>query len=886
MNKLLINLLILTAFIFSNELVGQQMNIVLQAEGTVDSISLKWMPYSSSDYFDEMFYGGYMIDRKDVQLSVLDSTLRDDGEYTYILDTVILDNTLVTLHDENSPIMMQDSLWWTKNSNAYGGIADLIGKVLYDPLVDVSTEDLNPQVASYEYVKYTYMNVPQLIPSLGLGMIDRTVKSAVAYQYTLRSKLIPGASVSVIVASVDGNYATSDEEFFLENPKVDIPSRTDRLASIEEPQTIYLQSKPLGDSIILKWLPNDANLFKAGLDMGYRVMRKSLGDWEQIDEVKPWTKAEYDKRKNVRDSAFIASSMVVYGDFGGDDNPMAKSNANQDRYAFGAYTFELSQLAAQAMGLRYVDNDVQQGESYEYRVEFLNINYEGITGGRNVLNEKIVLKAPIDLQAESREYAIALSIDAPENNRMFTYYFIDRSEDGNNWTQVHDRPILFAETDDNYTRRYEYVDSVAVLYKAYQYRIRGMDSFGELSPETTITAEAIDLTPPTAVIIDTVYYEDNIGAQIKWIPDDSEPDFAGYKVQIGRNIIGEFTDVSPLLPKGTASFTYVTPIDTELPYFFRVASIDENKNESTSVALTLPVIDSIPPSPPTGLAGFIDDDGIAYLSWEHSPERDLTGYRVYFANDPEAEFSQLTQDIIDVNLYTDTVALNILDENIYYKVDAQDNQFNRSEFSEIIKLERPDIIPPVTPAMLPPVSVVDGIDLNWNLSNSDDVVMQLLYRRLEDAENWELISELEPSVASYLDSLVEYETVYEYAIQAKDDAELLSELSLPLQGRRYFEKELGSVENLLAEEVDKKIRLSWSYLNQEDDHLKDEDYRFQVYRSVDGQPIKRYLQLVSKDTTFEDDEVETGIEYVYAIQVIFESGKSSDLSEAVLIEKQ
>ena len=56
------------------------------------------------------------------------------------------------------------------------------------------------------------------------------------------------------------------------------------------------------------------------------------------------------------------------------------------------------------------------------------------------------------------------------------------------------------------------------------------------------------------------------------------------------------------------------------------------------------------------------------------PEADIIGYRVYWANDTLAEFSQLTGEVFAGTIYGDSINIKTLSEYAYYKIVAVDHR--------------------------------------------------------------------------------------------------------------------------------------------------------------------------------------------------------------------
>jgi hypothetical protein len=96
----------------------------------------------------------------------------------------------------------------------------------------------------------------------------------------------------------------------------------------------------------------------------------------------------------------------------------------------------------------------------------------------------------------------------------------------------------------------------------------------------------------------------------------------------------------------------------------------------SSGELTVSVLDTVAPGPPTGLGITVVDAG-AFLVWEAGPERDIAGYRVYRRESAGEDFSPLTALRMTTG-FTDPG----FEAGFQYAVSAIDRSGNESPVSE------------------------------------------------------------------------------------------------------------------------------------------------------------------------------------------------------------
>ena len=158
------------------------------------------------------------------------------------------------------------------------------------------------------------------------------------------------------------------------------------------------------------------------------------------------------------------------------------------------------------------------------------------------------------------------------------------------------------------------------------------------------------------------------------------------------------------------TFTDTKP---EMSNYYLIRAFDANNQTSSSFPTLAQLIDSFPPAKPVMPKATIDSIGNVTLSWTKNPEEDILGYRVFRSNFLNAEFGQQTKSAVSDTFFTEKINLKTLSKKIYYKIAAIDLNFNQSELSEALLLEKPDIMPPVPPLFQSAKSTIDGVKLQW-----------------------------------------------------------------------------------------------------------------------------------------------------------------------------
>lgn len=143
---------------------------------------------------------------------------------------------------------------------------------------------------------------------------------------------------------------------------------------------------------------------------------------------------------------------------------------------------------------------------------------------------------------------------------------------------------------------------------------------------------------------------------------------------------------------------------------FLVEAVQKNGRAVSSSSVFIMGQDTVAPAVPEVIGAFLDSTGQVVIEWTANSESDLWGYRIFKSNFKEQEFALINNVILKDTIYRDSVDIRFNTENVFYKIQATDTRDNRSAFTEIIKVQKPDIFPP-------------GFAVINNLKQASDTVM-------------------------------------------------------------------------------------------------------------------------------------------------------------------
>jgi len=554
---------------------------------------------------------------------------------------------------------------------------------------------------------------------------------------------------------------------------------------------------------------------------------------------------------------------------------------NSMLYGYALLSADNDTLCAQAAGLRFVDYTVKDGEKYIYRVSLdttvayvVSPGEVAVTVGKNE-----DLNPPENVTAAGLDKRIDLRWE-PAKNDIYSGYMIFRSDNkGKSYTKLLSQPmVLLGPPDKSRNPVGVFQDTTVINYVVYKYKICGVDAFGEYGEAAEAETYARDITPPA---MPQVKNPEQVGShQIKltWEMEKTEADMAGFVIERSSYADSCYHLITPK-PLPVSARSYIDEKANEDEPYYLVCSMDTAKNLGPSMPMYGAIFDSTPPAMPKGLKGTVDTNGVVRLTWNKNKERHLLGYRVLRAHAADHEFEPLTGEVWKDTAYVDTIQIHTLTKHIYYRIAAVNKNYSPSEMTPPLEMKLPAIIPPEEP-IFTGVSVSDSsVELKWAKSSNKDLASQVLYRRIQDSLKWNTLASLSTTVTTYTDKKVEQGVMYEYKIVSIDSSKLSSESSHYVQARPYDPGVRPAVQNLKAslKTKEKSVVLKWAYKTK----LK-ENYWFVIFRAEGQGPFAEYQSIPSKESSFTDASVNSGITYTYAVKVVSDKAESP-ISERVVI---
>ncbi|MBW1656224.1 hypothetical protein [Flavobacterium quisquiliarum] len=641
------------------------------------------------------------------------------------------------------------------------------------------------------------------------------------------------------------------------------------------------------DRILLRWAVNDPIAWKKLNTYGYLVERytvtrdnKTLQKPEKMilaQVSKPEAVELWEKLIDENDNAAIVA-QAIYGEsfeVGGTTNLESivnLSQENEQRFTFALFSADKDFEIAKKAGLGFEDKTVKPNEKYAYRIssnvpeEQMHIDYGGIFIG---LKDYEPLPKPMDFTAHFMDKNAMLSWNYKILSHIYGSYYVERSTDKKNFKRVTDKPYTSLNQQNENNSKFFYVDSI-VNSAQYSYRIQGITSFGELGPYSEVISgkgkSILQYVPHLTV----KEFKNETTVNLIWeFPEEGDNEITGFELKRSDRDDDKYTTVIKNIPAKARNVVYNKLNPTN---YFILTAIGKNGSNRASFPMLVQPVDSIPPAKPIGLKGVIDSLGVVKITWTPNKEKDLMGYRIYKAHNPDEEYSQLTISPSEPNNFEDKVVIKSLNSKVYYKVIAVDTHYNMSPFSEPLILKKPDVVPPTSPIFSNYEIRNGSIFLEWINSQSEDVAIHQLYRKENDQTDWSLLYETKNKEEKYQDKTVVEGNTYRYAIFAKDESNLVSNPSPEVALFVPKSSLLNAVKGFFAQpnKMNNTIDLSWEYTGTNAD-------KFEIYKGSDKEPLQLIQVVTGNVKRLSDPTITINTNYKYGIRAVSKDGRMSKM---------
>lgn len=681
---------------------------------------------------------------------------------------------------------------------------------------------------------------------------------------------------------------------------------------------LFAVCRQVDDSIVVRWAPRDYPSLMKGVQQGYFIKRttvkrngKLLSSNEAIaskitlhEELQPLTPEEWEALASKNNMAGVAA-ISIYGESFEEVTPetgfteiLVQQQENEKRFQYALLAADLSFDVAKAIGIGLVDTMIHENEEYLYEINYVGETTYPALCVFKPYDQKELPEAT-ELKAFFGDKSTMFSWEGDSQVYDYCTYQIERStSEGTLFEKVNKQYLFSAAHPETGENIYMYRDSLDDNETVYYYRIRGQSIFGELGPPSNvIKGQGKESRMNLSMRIKSVHETTEKTLQITWEYNTSVSE----KIK-QINVLRSGTKFGDYMPVNEAALTgtetqYIDKAPLRSAYYIiEVEDINGYTYRSFSALALLSDLES-PEKPDAFLEAFTDESGSVTIKWHPNNEDDLKGYKVYYANQKRAEFTQLTTSPIQDTFFRHQLNMGLLNEEVYFKVLATDFHENNSYFSDIIIVKKPDIHPPSAPVFTKVMSEKEGVVMRWANSSSKDIYMHKVLRRAQNTLIWDTIyvdTLARETYSSLIDSTGKPKKIYEYRVMAIDD-DGLSSVSNIVSGQKVDDGSREEIKDFHVRYIrfQKTGYISWLY---ESAPEEDQIEQFILYRGVNDRPATTYKtfgfdQVYVPEKSgglynffeFEDKNLLKGSKYHYQLIVKFKSGAYSPLTEKITV---
>ncbi|HEY1199672.1 MAG TPA: hypothetical protein VGE79_01765 [Niastella sp.] len=652
-----------------------------------------------------------------------------------------------------------------------------------------------------------------------------------------------------------------------------------------------------GHTIRLRWAATNVGLWKLTNQYGFILERYTvLRNKQMLDKPErkvlgggPIRSKPLDAWQEVakKDQFAAVMAQALYGsDFqvGGNDTKgvgriISQSQEAEQRFSFSLFAADMSFEGAQLAGWGWVDNEVNPNEKYLYRLTTAvpaNLAKPDTAGVYIGAENYEPLPQVQEVNAQFGNRTVMLAWDYNRVKAYYTSYYVEKSEDGGKtFRRLSDVPVSnLNEKDKRASNRMYFTDTLHENGVVYQYRVRGINPFGEAGPPSAVIKGQGANMLPFVPGIQSAYADDKGMMQMQWVFEEKANGFIkGFQISRADNANGPYKIWLDNIDATTRTLAIKKAVGE--PGYFTITAVAKEGEGRTSYPVLVQPVDSIAPAVPTGLKAVIDSNGVVTLTWNKNSERDLMGYKIYRAMKKNEELVPLIDSVWHGNKFRDKLSLKLLNKKVYYAISALDKRFNQSGHTELVELKKPNIIPP-SAAVITKYNVAGNmVTLNWINSADEDIAAHILYRKATADSGYTIVQQFTgKSRNSYTDTVRGAAGTYNYYIAAKSEGGLATaseKLAVTVAAGAAGALQITRL-YAYPQPEQRRVEVVW------DDEMK-QVVNYQVYKSS-GNGAMTLCKIVPAGTKgLYDTDVQVNTVYQYAVMAVLASGAYSEMKK-------
>ncbi|MCP4583692.1 MAG: hypothetical protein GY839_18945, partial [candidate division Zixibacteria bacterium] len=522
-----------------------------------------------------------------------------------------------------------------------------------------------------------------------------------------------------------------------------------------------------------------------------------------------------------------------------------------------------------ALGLAYLDTDVEKSKKYTYAVTRVKIS--GEESEQSMVSEVTFgvppyeLKGPLKVTGEANNNELRLDWEVNVADTGVISYSVYRGDQPiGPFKRLNKNPIMiFYQPESGEIPRGAFTDTTAQNGRTYHYAVVSVDIIGNESPkEPVLTFQPKDDKAPS-IPRNVAAQSADVGITVTW-EIRSKDDLAGFNIYRSLNPDSQFFKINDILSPPDSGYYKDISALPNIQYYYRVTALDRAGNESVQSPTGFSVFENRrQPLPPGGITAKGTDDGIL-VKWRDNSEYDLRGYYLFRADKIDGKPVQVSP-----LLSKDTTAFHDKDTHLspkgsyWYYLTAVNFTGISSEYSEGVAATPAIIIEPEPPLSFFGYQDVIGNRLFWNQPMDNTVNGYNIYRAIEsDSLIWEKILEqpIFRNILKYTDTTAAIGTEYLYHIKSVNEKNVEGKPSHSIKLNRFTPPPLPPG-NVIVTKIENGLKVSW------DPTLESKVKGYFVYRRAAGDTAIRLMNesLPVTDFEFQDLTIKSGTRYFYSV---------------------
>ena len=691
-----------------------------------------------------------------------------------------------------------------------------------------------------------------------------------------------------------------------------------KVPNYEKVYTIRLDYRVYGDSVVLRWMPDDPAVWMLANYDGWRITRTGGKSSDRSANfsytVKPWDVARMESAFGHSDMQAGALAQAIHG-----ESRVSRSlstnaatmveyvcrlrSEQQSRQAVVSLLASRSPRYADAAGLRFVDRNVDAAATYEYTVSFAGTSdIFSCEEASCIVKPSAKKHKPTPIAEVKARQVDAARVAVSWSPSDYCGFYVERSlnkaadsEKSAKWQSLNSVPVINAGS--HATTDYPgvpvsrdevlFIDTLETGQSA-TYRVRGYDLFGDLSEwQTSPSVTMSEQRPLAAPELLQVVPNDSNTCTIEWrLPSNNI--YSGFAVAFAKSADNAWTKVSGKIDASVSYFADSNAASRGTGYY-RLYAYDSLGRLACSNIMPNPSSSKssiAAPQVPRGKSSLaktqavtnadVQRRAVVNLVWNEPKKKpdNLLGFRVFFSHEKDGSFTEASSRIVTGYSFNDTLNIDGSSPDAYYYVMAVDNRYNESPSSDTVHVALPDVLAPDPCEWKSTTPGETKTAIKWHRSKSTDVVRYNIYSQTAGSANWQWVKSLDSSdygVSPFVTYNVPSDAQVfpvQYCIEAVDASGNSSSrsgiVSLPANAKADAGITLKAKYNRKAASVS----LNWQYAAK-----PDAKFVGIIYRTVEGEAPVAVGAFNPSQTDFTDSRLPNAKNVSY--HIVLKSSQSS-----------